>query len=413
MEESNMLTILNSQGSIFRRCHVLVTLIAGITLSLSNNLTAAEDSFKGKKLDQWIDDIQSENRDSNIRAIRAVGDIGPCAKKAAPSLIALINSSDSQIRIEAIEALGEIGSDSDVVADRIASIFNSTEDYILKRACAIALGKLNKRSADLLAANLKSSDRQLAFLAATGLVSSGKNGTAAISSLVETMISRQKSPEFIFYLCMAAEALGNLARGNRDALPPLITLASHDFELIACACINALTNIAIPDDAASAVVVRRLSINEISLTGCFAAKYCFTMKIEEEEARKYLIHALDSTDITIIEKAGMIIAELNLHDDQIRKKMKELAQSEQSCKRRIALIALTNSEDDCVLAATELLELLDRGEILDRDCIPAVEALIKIGKKVQGSRSGIMRLMENDERDIRKAAMECFKAIEG
>jgi HEAT repeat protein len=139
-----------------------------------------------------------------LAACRALGEIGPGAKAAAPALAQALRDSAWNDRDAAAEALGRIRPDVDASAPALVAALRDTDQRV-RGVAARALGRLRSGDAKIvaaLAAALKDEDANVRASAAMGLQEIGPPAKAAIPDLEKAAAT----PDFISAQA-AAEAL--------------------------------------------------------------------------------------------------------------------------------------------------------------------------------------------------------------
>lgn len=72
--------------------------------------------YQGRSLSIWMANVNHSDLEERVTAIRTLGEIGPDAKEAIPTLITAARDQDPAVRFWAIRALGQIdGKDKRVV----------------------------------------------------------------------------------------------------------------------------------------------------------------------------------------------------------------------------------------------------------------------------------------------------------
>lgn len=68
-----------------------------------------EPVMKGKKLSEWVAELNSKERSTRLSAIGALLSLGEKAQSATPALIPLLKDEDDDVRTGALEAMAQIG----------------------------------------------------------------------------------------------------------------------------------------------------------------------------------------------------------------------------------------------------------------------------------------------------------------
>src|SRR5579875_2669258 len=150
----------------------MVLIIAVSFLGIAPLCAEEEPMLRGKKLTEWIDQLQNgkELRDRQA-ALLAIQLIGPRkSRKVTQALIAALReNSEESIRAGAARALGNIGRGArdeddipiDKIRDALAASLRSDKKPAVRRAAARALGQMKGRAigvVDVLALALKDTD---------------------------------------------------------------------------------------------------------------------------------------------------------------------------------------------------------------------------------------------------------------
>jgi HEAT repeat protein len=77
-------------------------------------------------------------------AAMAIGEVGPTAKDAVPALIESLKDKEVEVRGSAVFALGEIGPNASAAISALAGVVTRDEDSEVRRAAALAIGKIQE-----------------------------------------------------------------------------------------------------------------------------------------------------------------------------------------------------------------------------------------------------------------------------
>ncbi len=206
---------------------LLVAFLMGITAIRAED---DEPSLRGKKLSEWIGQLQNGKTSLDRRAaLLAVQSIGPRkSRKVTPALIAALReNSDVTIRAGSARALGYIAAkahfEDDVpvekVRDALATALRVDKQPTVRRAAAKALGEMKVRAqgaVDVLGLALKDADAGTRTEAAAALQQLGKDAEDALTDL-QTALKETKMERLMRVHC--AHALGRI--GSAQAVPSL------------------------------------------------------------------------------------------------------------------------------------------------------------------------------------------------
>lgn len=207
--------------------------------------------LRGKKLSQWIDQLQSgktfRERQAGLIAVQLIGPRK--SRKVTQALIAAVReNTEETIRAGAARALGSIAAkardEDDIPIDKIrealALSLRTDKKPFVRRSAAKALGEMKGRaigSVDVLALALKDADAGTRTEAASSLRQLGRNADDALADL-QTALKNPKLERLTRIHC--AFALGRI--GSAESVPLLkdiLSDAKNDLELRR-ACASAL-----------------------------------------------------------------------------------------------------------------------------------------------------------------------------
>ena len=201
---------------------MLCLLLAGFALA-DDTKTATATTYQHLDVDQWIEKLDDEDKESRRRAAYALGQIGPPAVQAVPALIKVADDKQLEVGWYALDALGRIGPAARDAVPGIVEIVEKSADYATLRlsgiralgrigvseggassaiesalkdgkgeirvAAALALWQLDRRASaiDALAAELDDSSAEVAFSAATALAQLGGDAAPADRALMKAL----------------------------------------------------------------------------------------------------------------------------------------------------------------------------------------------------------------------------------
>jgi hypothetical protein len=184
---------------------VLVVAVPGSPAYLPTVLNSP-DRYGGQSAGHWVRELESPDRDARLRAVHALGAIGPAAGEAAPALArVLVEDPDPQTRAEAALALSKMVPPARGVAPALGQAL-ADEDPVVRANAALALLKL------------------------------GPEARPAIDALTRAVRDDRNQTYTVTYTFSAAEtaavALGRATAGTPDAVPALtevLETASSDW----------------------------------------------------------------------------------------------------------------------------------------------------------------------------------------
>ncbi len=159
-------------------------------------------------------------------AVEALGALGAGARSAAPALRAVISGKERALRVPAMEALARVdGRSADSVGVFTALLRDRDEDVCLAAvSCLRSLGAAAREAIPLLTEACKGANRKVRQAAAAALA--GIDAPAAARGLL-LALTADLGEEQASVRQQAAQGLGRLGPGARDALPRL-TAALRD-----------------------------------------------------------------------------------------------------------------------------------------------------------------------------------------
>src|SRR5579884_1994247 len=234
-----------SEGDIMFSVHWGMTVSVCALLFWVTPLRAEEEEpvFRGKKLSEWIEQLQNGKTERDRRAgLLAIQLIGPRKdRKVTQALIAAVRENTAEsIRAGAARALGSIAAKArdeddipiDKIRDALAASLRGDRKPVVRRAAAKALGEMKGRTigaVDVLALALKDADAKTRTEAANALRMLGRNADEAVAD-VQTALQNTKLEHLTRVHC--AYALGRI--GSSESVPILngiLADAKNDTEL--------------------------------------------------------------------------------------------------------------------------------------------------------------------------------------
>jgi HEAT repeat protein len=100
---------------------------------------------QGKATSSWEQQLRSSDPEFRREAARALGQMGPEAKEAVPSLMAALKDEDRAVRIQAAHALGEIGPEAKAAVPALRESMVTCKDGAALRHTLAALRRIDGR----------------------------------------------------------------------------------------------------------------------------------------------------------------------------------------------------------------------------------------------------------------------------
>lgn len=162
-------------------------------------------------------------------AARVLGQIGPEAAGAVPSLATALETSNPEARREILFALAAIGPAAEPAVPQMVP-FVSSELPQVRYTAIYALGELGSAAAEALPAlqaNLRSEDPFVRFTSAWGMIRIAPEDPSVVAVAIPHLIAALEH-ERPFVRVEAASALGRIGRAARAAIPTLRDAAAAD-----------------------------------------------------------------------------------------------------------------------------------------------------------------------------------------
>jgi HEAT repeat protein len=206
-------------------------------LGYTQAFSQAEPRLWDKTVSQWIEIAQSDNdAEQRLDAALALGCLGPKARQAASTLVALLEDTDDRVRAEAASSLGRIGEENGSVITALVKALDDVDSSVALAAAeslgtfgssAIGaidslIGMLDRDSdRDVLLAALTDVDQETQELAIYALKAVGSSVEPAIPDLIAALDSKSW-----IVRSNAAELLGEIGPAAAGATAVLIKLLS-------------------------------------------------------------------------------------------------------------------------------------------------------------------------------------------
>lgn len=108
-----------------RRAVVMLLCLAGCGPTIP-----AEYTVSGKSLEFWLDALSDNQPKVRIRAIRALGNLGPVAPEVVPAITAALHDSDPTVRGQAALALLKFGPEAKSAIPALTDAQNDADETV-------------------------------------------------------------------------------------------------------------------------------------------------------------------------------------------------------------------------------------------------------------------------------------------
>lgn len=255
-----------------------------------------------------IEALSDENADVRKEIARVIGKYGPQAKSAVPALLKIVKKKEDEARFAAIAAIGQIGAEAKEAVPSLVEIL-AENNYIAREAAAKALGGVGREARPVIS-NLRKALTDYAppvrVAAANALWRISGSAKDSVPVLIDVLqdthlldqfdligieigrdlnipisqrLSKQNSsrrnllPPFLGgSRAEAAQALGEISRDARTAIPVLQRIAKEDSGWVQFRAASALLSIA--PEAVEIVPALRASLHEEDEILRFQAVIC-------------------------------------------------------------------------------------------------------------------------------------------
>ncbi|MHC4253629.1 MAG: HEAT repeat domain-containing protein, partial [Planctomycetota bacterium] len=184
-----------------------------------------------------------DSRYSWVRLLAAnlLGEMGPEAEEAVPSLTAALLSTNTQLQHNAAIALGKIGSTSHGVVAALVELLAEDEDYQSRSAAAKALGMLGPKAKEAVPALARAMADRAHGVRCDAAEAMEKMGPAAAGAVGDVV--RMLEHEEYGIRRSAAKVLGSIGGGAKAAIPELTDLLEDPEPMVRKAAAAALDRI--------------------------------------------------------------------------------------------------------------------------------------------------------------------------
>jgi HEAT repeat protein len=148
--------------------------------------------YAGRRESEWIKLLESDNPALRLAATRSLGDMGPEAKPAVPSLIKKLDERDAFIRSAAAYSLGQIGPDA---ARAIPAMVRAlkTSSYFHQGIIGPSIGKIGAPAVPALIDLTRDADDSMRWEATRAIRLIGPAASAAEARLIELLSDEKRS----------------------------------------------------------------------------------------------------------------------------------------------------------------------------------------------------------------------------
>jgi HEAT repeat protein len=176
-------------------------------------------------------------------AVRALGQLGPTAKSAAPGLTALLSEKDNELVSDAALALAAIGPDAAKAVPSLAGLL-SKEDPGCRYAAVLALGRIGPTAKSTVPALQKQISKEpLLAIASVWAIKRIDPTNRALASAALPVLTKLVTAKDEILRVQAAGALGDLGPEARDAVPLLKKMLDDPHEDVRKTAADALAKI--------------------------------------------------------------------------------------------------------------------------------------------------------------------------
>src|SRR5689334_14055737 len=113
-----------------------------LSLVLAADPPAAEPVHEGKKLSEWVKQLEDKDPAARGEAGRAIGIMGPKAKAAVPALIKALKDKEASVRDWACYGLSNIGPDAKDAVPALEDLLLNDKERKVRSVAANALGSI-------------------------------------------------------------------------------------------------------------------------------------------------------------------------------------------------------------------------------------------------------------------------------
>jgi HEAT repeats/PBS lyase HEAT-like repeat len=130
---------------------------AAVAAELHNSQPAPTASYHGRPMSDWLVELESGNPTDRLRAVEALGQIGPSVSQVVPALVKRLDDADGRVRGAAVDQLGRFGPASgDAVGALIVTLSDGEIEVRWKSAEALgAIGPAAKAAVPALVGALQ------------------------------------------------------------------------------------------------------------------------------------------------------------------------------------------------------------------------------------------------------------------
>ena len=377
----------------------------------------------------FVRQLQSQNVDVRLSAVKALARIGPEAKEAVPALIAALKDKDDGVRSFAAEALGRIGKEAVpalIVAlkDQNAGVRNSAvytlgrigpeakevvpaliaalkdKDDGVRSFAAEALGRIGKEAVPALIAALKDQNAVVRPLATYALGRIGKEAVHALIAALKDQDAGRRSS--------AAEALGEMRPEAKEAAPALIaTLKDQDAGVRRYAA-EALGRIGPGAKEAAPALIAALKDHDADVRRS-AAQALGLIGPEAKEAVPALIAALTDHDVGVRRSAVYTLGRIGPEAKEAVPALIATLKDQDDEVRRYAAAVLGRIGPEAKEAAPALIATLKDQDAGVRRY--AAEALGRIGPGAKEAAPALIAALKDHDAGVRRSAAATLGGI--
>jgi hypothetical protein len=181
---------------------------------------ADEPVHGGKKLSEWVKQLEDKDPTARADAGRAIGIMGPQAKAAVPALIKALKDPEPSVRDWACYGLSNIGPHAKDAVPALEDLLLHDKTMKVRRIAANALGSIGpaaKPAVPSLIKTLQDDDPWMRHFAAVTLGALGESAKDAVPELIKAF----GDEEYVVQKS-AVEAVGQIGPKAKEAVPALL-----------------------------------------------------------------------------------------------------------------------------------------------------------------------------------------------
>jgi len=181
---------------------------------------ADEPVHGGKKLSEWVKQLEDKDPTARADAGRAIGIMGPQAKAAVPALIKALKDPEPSVRDWACYGLSNIGPHAKDAVPALEDLLLHDKTMKVRRIAANALGSIGPAAKPAVPSLIKTLQDDDPWMRHFGAVTLGALGESAKDAVPE-LIKAFGDEEYVVQKS-AVEAVGQIGPKAKEAVPALL-----------------------------------------------------------------------------------------------------------------------------------------------------------------------------------------------